>query len=297
MNRLSSNNGFRVTRWLTLLAVFCSAVASAAAPVWKVSDGDRHLYIGGTIHMLAAKDYPLPPSFDTTYAQAQLLVLEVDIQQAQANGLATMMGAGLLWPSGESLQQKVSAETWTLFEQAMQARNLPAATFNLYKPGGLIMALLPAELMRFGVGTAGVDSHYASRASRDQKAVVGLETMEQQMAMIRALGIGNEDRFLRYFVRDLDNLQQQFEAMRRDWRAGDMQALAASANLEEMQLEFPRVYQSLLVERNNAWMPKIEQMLDTEEVELVLVGALHLVGRHGVLQQLLKAGYTVQQFP
>ncbi len=279
-----------------LLTLWCTA-AGAAAPVWKVSDGERHLFIGGTIHMLAAKDYPLPPSFDTTYAQAQLLVLEVDLQKAQANGLATLMGAGLLWPNGESLQQKVSAETWLQFEQAMQARNLPAATFNLYKPGGLIMALLPAELMRFGVGTAGVDSHYASRASRDQKAVVGLETMDQQLAMIRSLGIGNEDRFLRYFIRDLDNLQQQFEAMRRDWRSGDMQALASSANLDEMQLEFPRVYQSLLVERNKAWMPKIEQMLATEEIELVLVGALHLVGRHGVLAQLEKAGFSVQQFP
>lgn len=274
-----------------------SSVAHAAAPVWRISDGENHLFIGGTIHMLAAADYPLPPSFDTTYSQSELLVLEVDLQQAKGVGMAAFMGAGLLWPNGETLQQKVSTETWRQFEEAMQARNLPAATFNLYKPGGLIMALLPAELMRFGVGTAGVDSHYASRAGSDQKQIIGLETLEQQVELIRSLGIGNEDRFVRYFIRDLDNLQQQFEQMRSDWRRGDMSALARSANLDEMELEFPRIYQSMLVQRNNAWMPKIRQMLSTDTVELVLVGALHLVGRHGVLQQLAEAGYEIEQFP
>ncbi len=159
------------------------------------------------------------------------------------------------------------------------------------------MALLPAELMRFGVGTAGVDSHYAGRASSDQKEVIGLETMDQQLDLIRSLGVGNEDRFLRYFIRDLDNLEDQFDRMRSAWRSGDMDGLAESANLDEMELEFPRVYQSMLVERNNAWMPKIEQMLETDAIELVLVGALHLVGRHGVLHQLTEAGFTVQQFP
>ena len=281
---------------LALLTLW-SVTAGAAAPVWKVSDGDKHLFIGGTIHVLAAADYPLPPSFDSTYSQSELLVLEVDLHSAKGAGMAAFLGAGLLWPNGETLQQKVSADTWRQFEAAMQARSLPAATFNLYKPGGLIMALLPAELMRFGVGTAGVDSHYATRAGSDQKPVVGLETLDQQLDMIRGLGIGNEDRFIRYFIRDLDNLQQQFEQMRSDWRRGDMQALAESANLDEMELEFPRIYQAMLVQRNNAWMPKIKQMLETDEVELVLVGALHLVGRHGVLQQLSAAGYQIQQFP
>ena len=142
---------------LALLTLW-SVTAGAAAPVWKVSDGDKHLFIGGTIHVLAAADYPLPPSFDSTYSQSELLVLEVDLHSAKGAGMAAFLGAGLLWPNGETLQQKVSADTWRQFEAAMQARSLPAATFNLYKPGGLIMALLPAELMRFGVGTAGVGS-------------------------------------------------------------------------------------------------------------------------------------------
>jgi uncharacterized protein YbaP (TraB family) len=40
-------------------------------------------------------------------------------------------------------------------------------------------------------------------------------------------------------------------------------------------------------------MPKIKTMLKTKEVEYILVGALHLVGEEGILQQLKDAGYTV----
>ena len=50
-----------------------------------------------------------------------------------------------------------------------------------------------------------------------------------------------------------------------------------------------------MVERNNAWMPQIEALLTTEEVEFVLVGALHLVGDDGLLAQLSAKGYRVER--
>ena len=49
------------------------------------------------------------------------------------------------------------------------------------------------------------------------------------------------------------------------------------------------------IRRNNAWIPQIEAMLNTNPTEAVLVGALHLVGNEGVLQQLRDRGYKVEQ--
>ncbi len=59
--------------------------------------------------------------------------------------------------------------------------------------------------------------------------------------------------------------------------------------------EFPAIHQALLVDRNNAWMPQIEAMLKTSEVEFVLVGALHLAGDDGLLSQLSARGYKVRK--
>ena len=62
-----------------------------------------------------------------------------------------------------------------------------------------------------------------------------------------------------------------------------------------MRRDYPALYQDLLVKRNQAWLVKLEQMLKNAGTELVLVGALHLVGREGLLEQLRARGYKVIQ--
>jgi uncharacterized protein YbaP (TraB family) len=62
-----------------------------------------------------------------------------------------------------------------------------------------------------------------------------------------------------------------------------------------MLTETPDLYESLLVNRNNNWMPKIEAMFDTDETEFVLVGVAHLVGEHGLTAMLQSKGYEIVQ--
>jgi len=45
-----------------------------------------------------------------------------------------------------------------------------------------------------------------------------------------------------------------------------------------------------------AWLPQIESMLTTPEIEMILVGVGHLVGSEGILNQLVERGYKVEQF-
>ena len=78
------------------------------------------------------------------------------------------------------------------------------------------------------------------------------------------------------------------------WRQGDNLTLE-KIGINEWREDFPVIYQNLLVRRNNAWIPQIEAMLNTNPTEAVLVGALHLVGNEGVLQQLRDRGYKVEQ--
>ena len=64
-----------------------------------------------------------------------------------------------------------------------------------------------------------------------------------------------------------------------------------------MRDEFPAAYQTLLVNRNNAWMGKIEGMAESAQTEFVVVGALHLAGTDGLLEQLDARGYRVTRLP
>ena len=59
--------------------------------------------------------------------------------------------------------------------------------------------------------------------------------------------------------------------------------------------EFPELYQRLIVERNRAWLPKIESFLSQNENYLVVVGAGHLAGKNGLIEMLKAKSYTVEQ--
>ena len=82
--------------------------------------------------------------------------------------------------------------------------------------------------------------------------------------------------------------------MKDAWRRGDNLKLKEVA-ITPLKNDFPNVYQNLVVKRNDAWIEKIERMLETQEVELVLVGALHLVGDDGLLEKLAARGYRIQK--
>ena len=59
--------------------------------------------------------------------------------------------------------------------------------------------------------------------------------------------------------------------------------------------EYPELYQVLVVNRNHAWLPYIEQALQEKEPIFIVVGALHLLGKEGLVTALKEKGYEVQQ--
>jgi hypothetical protein len=54
-------------------------------------------------------------------------------------------------------------------------------------------------------------------------------------------------------------------------------------------------YQTLLVERNTRWVPKIETLLGGDVPAMVIVGTAHLIGADSVVAMLAANGYEVTQ--
>jgi uncharacterized protein YbaP (TraB family) len=64
-----------------------------------------------------------------------------------------------------------------------------------------------------------------------------------------------------------------------------------------MRREYPELYQSVNVDRNYAWLPQVQAMLDDEVSDdtMVVVGALHLLGDDGLVHLLREKGYRVER--
>ena len=279
------------------LCSFCLSLSSfAASPVWKISKGDNHFYLGGTIHLLAESDYPLPNAFEQAYREASTLVFETDIEQMKASGNQTQLLRKLLYPSGESLRQKLSPETYQRLDNFFAARGVPTNQITRFRIGMTVMTLTLIELRRNGLAEEGVDMFFMDKAKQDQKRVESLEELNAHMDFIANMGEGQEDEMIRQTLDDLEEIPAMIRDMKAAWRSGD-NAKLVEIGIRDWKSEFPNVFKRLLTDRNNDWMTELANYNDDADVEFVLVGALHLVGEDGLLQQLQASGHQLKQLP
>jgi uncharacterized protein len=282
--------------WRKLLLGFILLPIGALAdsPVWKVERDGYTIFIGGTIHVLAASDFPLPGAFDEAYRQAAQLVFETSMEGLEDPAVQLRLAHSMLYDDGRTLQSVLSEQTYARLTAYLAERGLPIQNLRPMRAGGVSMMLSLIELQRLGLAGTGVDEFFARAARRDGKALGQLETVDQQLAFLRDMGEGQEDALIDYTLNDLGRLAQMMSELKTAWRRGDDGALETVA-LIPMRAAFPALYRSLVVKRNEAWIPQLETLLRTREVELVLVGALHLIGPDGLIAALKARGYSVEQ--
>ncbi len=279
---------------LRLLLICCLPVAASATSLWKVSHNGNTLYIGGTVHLLSPADYPLPEAFEQAYAKADVLVLETDLKAVQQPGFHDAMLQKMRLPEGQTLQTLLDSDVYLELKSYLDAHSIPMDKLEGFRPSMVALTLTVIEMQRLGMAGTGVDAYFNLKADHDGKARYFLESPEEQIGFITGMGQGRENEFIRYTLSDLDSLPRQLGPMITAWRNGDAETLEKLA-LTPWKKDFPHTYKTILVKRNKAWYPQIREMLRTPETELVLVGALHLVGKNGVLNKLQKHGYEVVQ--
>jgi len=288
------NNGKTLFSLYLLLLIFSRQVY-AESSVWIVEKGANRLFIGGTVHLLTASDYPLPEEFEKAYNGAVKVILETDMQKLNSPEIQAAMLRELSYSDGRNLEQEVNQDTFAALQQFFTMRSIPMDRIIGFKPGMVSMMMTVVELQRLGLVGVGVDAYYSAKSIDDRKPLGQLETVESQIAFIANMGAGQVDEMLIYTLADIERLPDLMKSMKHAWRQGNMAQLKA-IGITPFKKEFPEIYQSLLVDRNNAWLPKIEAMIKSREVEFVLVGALHLAGDDGLLSQLAARGYQVRQY-
>lgn len=275
-------------------AVLLPAPGFAQTSVWQINKGDSKIYLAGTVHLLRQQDYPLPAAFEQAYEASQSLYFETDIGAMSDMGMQQRMLQQLTYQDGRTLSSVLSAEAYVALSEYAAGTGIPLAMLQTFKPGLLISTLSVMEFQKLGFTPQGVDAYFFSKATAEGRTTGELETIDEQIAMLARMGEGYESEFVLYSIRDFAQLGTTIESMVQAWREGDTQLLLAEF-VEPMLTETPDLYESLLVARNNNWMPAIEAMFDTQDTEFVLVGAAHLVGEHGLITMLQDKGYNVVQ--
>lgn len=279
---------------LCLLPLLAALTAHAESFVWKVSKGANHIYLGGTFHLLKEEDYPLPKEFEQAYEKVNWLVFETDIGKLETAEFQQQFQKAFLLPDGQTLKTSLSAEAFRKLKNYCMLNNIDLQQFMAFKPQFITLIITVQELQKYGLTAEGVDSYFYKKAKTDGKLTSQLESMQSQIQYLANMAQGNEDNLIEQTLADAQELEVMMNGMRDAWRKGNEEQLNQLGNAP-MLTDYPAIYQSLLVERNNNWMPRIKNLINHPEAKFVLVGALHLAGKDGLLSMLARQNYQIEQ--
>jgi uncharacterized protein YbaP (TraB family) len=281
--------------WLALVAAILPAGLAAADPAaWRVqgqSGGEVTLL--GSMHVLRPSDYPLPPAVDTLIDGADNIVMEIDLDDVDAAEQQLIVQKAML-PQGTVLADVVDEDVYRLVAQHMRELGVDVKALEHFEPWFLAITVLDLGMRKLGFQPdRGVEQYVLGRARGAGKEIVGLETLEFQIGLFDALPPEQQQAMLEQTLAELDEGVAVLAQMVTAWRAGELESL--STELLEDFGDFPGLYEKLVTNRNNAWVPSLERMLTDGRRHLVVVGALHLVGPDNVIELLKKRGHAVER--
>ncbi|CAN5909329.1 TraB/GumN family protein [soil metagenome] len=284
-----------------LLVLVVSIVEGAAnksdegvSSVWMAEKDGHHIYFAGTIHLLRDEDYPLPAVYETAYQDSTKLIFELPPDSEGNAEIAKKMQALGTYPAGDNLKKHLPPETMKKVIDWADKKKLPQATLLQMRPWFLALTMAAVEYQSLGAKPDhGVDTHYEARAKKDGKKGEGLETVEFQLSIFSNLNETLQEELLRQTFSEAETLTQDFQYLISAWRAGDADKLQEF--LFRDADKYPELMEQFLIKRNQAWLPSLMGYLEKGEKVMVLVGAGHLGGKHGVLEMLKEKGCTITQ--
>jgi uncharacterized protein YbaP (TraB family) len=286
------------------LAAAVVALLLVAAPLqaqtgrnfmWKVeAEGGSVAYLLGSLHVLTAEWYPLNATINKAFADSNVLVEEVDLDETNdpTNMMAALAKAML--PDGRTLDQVVSPDVFAEVKRRAEQTGMPMMALQRMKPWLVAITLMAPTLQAAGFkAELGVDRHFYDRAVARNMKRQALETIAYQLESLDSLSPKLQEEMLKATMEDLDTEVANVKEMAQAWAFGNVAALE-KMTLAAMK-ESTELYTRLLVERNNNWIPHVETCLKTNAGCFIVVGAAHLVGPDGLPTLLQKKGYKVTQ--
>jgi uncharacterized protein len=257
--------------------------------LWQVSGNglEKPSYLFGTIHIIGADDFFLGENARKKLRNAQVLVMEMDIKNINPMAIA----AKALLPDNKTIEDYLEPEDYqtllVFFRDSIGVNEtLFKAAYSRMKP----FFLQQMTMLKFMGGETQSYEMYLSGMAEDLEIrMAGLETLEEQLAVLDVMSLDEQIEGMVQMIRNYADQSFNFEELLQAYKAQDINKLY---ELIQNSDEVKDITNTLLDERNQKWIPKLEAFFK-EGSSFVAVGAGHLAGPEGVISLLRNAGYTV----
>jgi uncharacterized protein YbaP (TraB family) len=279
---------------ISLLLGFSSLQAQL---LWKVSGrGLKHpSYLFATHNLISIQFLDSVPGLFKAFNECDLVVAEVVMNNIDAT--AKIQQAAIM-PNQTRINDLLNEDQSKLLDLELKSvMKFGLKDVSILNPS-LILSMYEMEIYKKLTGFTDdkqSESYFQLVAAEKGMKIVGLETVQQQIAVL--YGIGSLERQADILVESIQrktNILNEMIQLNKLYKAGKIDDFVELSkgpdNITDMTEE---EYAKLVDNRNADWMSKIPAYFK-ESSCFVTVGAIHLGGKNGLVKQLEREGYKVK---
>lgn len=270
-----------------LLGQYTTAQVKKDALLWEVKskDGKSISYLYGTMHLMDAKLFSFPKKLEKTLLKSDVLCMEIASINPNLSPDALFMKDKTLT---DIFNQNQLDSIYRWAEKALMMNKEQFNTnFKNAKPFMLMQFIMQASLPS---NTKSYEREFEALATEKKLQLNGLETVDQQLSLFDGFSYKEQAEMVMGSLRDEEKSKKSFD---------DMQQIYLTQNLDELYAFMKNESDSpisnsraFLENRNQNWIPKMNEMMKNQTV-FFAVGAAHLAGPEGVIELLIKEGFTL----
>jgi uncharacterized protein YbaP (TraB family) len=276
--------------------VNAARVRNDGPAIWIAKDFDSTLYLYGTVHLLPDDLDWQKDDMRAAFKEAGTVFFEVDSgtdAQAKATVLVTSLG---MRKDGFRLSDGLDSYQLKLLDAAAHNGNLTLAALDSMKPWLASEFLTVAAASNAGLlSELSADEALKSRAMREQKNVIYLETIEDQIRVSADQPDFVQMTMLTETLEGFNTLGDDLKSVVRSWAVGGTDFLTKEM-VVALKNKSPEFYNALLVDRNRKWAKTLTRWMEDSGTGFVAVGASHLLGEDSLIEMLREQGYQVSRY-
>lgn len=257
--------------------------------LWRIGRDGRDSFLYGTLHAGRAAWLALGPRTEASLARTGVLALEINVMDPAVQAA--------LREATQGPPRRLPAELMQSLRTAWAAECLADENLQTGPTEFHVVQLAVAQAQRQGLFPLyGAESALLMRSLRTERPVVGLETVQTQLATLLARSDDEAVDMVREALADWRHPRapQLLERLTLAWIGGDLKDLETYADwCECMDSPTDRDAFARLVDGRNPGMADAIERLHAGVSVFAAVGALHLIGSQGLPALLQARGFTV----
>lgn len=252
----------------------------------------QHLYVIGTIHAGDVKYYPFREEIESAFEESDYLAVEYDVTST-GNAVMDMKANAIkdVNVSEEALTHlKKVSDTYpeTVNGLTMSYDNL--VTYNAYTIQSL---MLTATLANLGHSlTNGIEYYFLDKAKHENKEIVEMEGAKFHVDLMQGFNKSYADFLIKSLLSYEDSVSN-YEKASQFVLDGDIESIIDATYPKNDNSREQGYYDAFLFDRNNRMTELAKKYLASGDTYFIAVGAGHVIGERGIIQQLEQQGYKV----